>query len=166
MSSSSENHNAFFENILQKSNTHDLPQEKSNDSLVHHDRMDSKSDENNSQSSCDTTDQLLRVLMAKIESIEDFLIRLLVKVDNCVDTRRNGRTSNKNPEIDISELKVLGLPAESQTDIEKLEDNLKNEDFKKKLVIEIEFYFELLKSNSCFYMQLYYVQHFCLSICC
>lgn len=74
--------------------------------------------------------------MAKISSIEDFMIELHVKLDNI---RQNGRTSNKtgsseSKEIDISELKVLGLPAESEADIEKLEENLKNEEYKKKLV--------------------------------
>lgn len=52
----------------------------------------------------------------------------------------NVQTHNQktSEEIDISDLKVLGLPAESENGIEKLEENLQNDDFKQKLVCEVE----------------------------
>lgn len=100
--------------------------------MVHHEK-------NTSQSSSDQTNQILRLLLNKVDAIEDFLIKINVKLDNNDvhrNDRRNGRLSNGNQptEIDISELKTFGLPAESASDIEKLDENLKIEDFKKNLV--------------------------------
>lgn len=93
-------------------------------------------DRNISQNSRKTasTDQLLQTLLSKISAIEDFLIRFDVKLDFATKSER--QTSNKNTrnEIDMDQLKSLGLPAESAENIEKLEANLKADDFKKKLV--------------------------------
>lgn len=149
--------------------------------MENHDQIRSGSDENNSQSSSDTTEQLLRVLMVKMDSMENTLIKLLVKVDNYANTRQNDRTSNRNSpgEIDISALKVLGLPAESQKEIDKLEDNLKNEVFKQKLVSQIGFHFELFTIqlafvfftlhaiivHSTFFIYLFLMTNACVALC-
>lgn len=126
---SSENHNAFIENLLLRSNSDSSTQEDNNGTSVH----TSNNAERTSQSSSDQTNRLLQVLLNKIDGIEDFLIKVNVKLDNI---HQNERHSNKNQptEIDISELKELRLPAESASDIEKLEENLKIKDFREKLV--------------------------------
>lgn len=94
------------------------------------------SDRNISQNSRKTasTDQLLQTLLSKISAIEDFLIGFDVKLDFATKSERLKSNKNTRNEIDMSQMKVLGLPAESAEDIEKLEANLKADDFKKKLV--------------------------------
>lgn len=121
------------------SSSHDSIQEENNDTLVH----TSTGEKNTSQSS---SDQLLRLMLHKMDAFENFMIRMDIKLDNVCqnfNTRRNERFSdgNQSTEIDISELKKLGIPAESESDMKKLEENLKIEDFRKKLVRELYFNF-------------------------
>lgn len=75
-------------------------------------------------------------MMGKISSLEDFMIEIHLKLDNiCQNGQKSKKNGlNENCEIDIGALKVLGLPAESESDIDKLEENLKDEEFKQKLV--------------------------------
>lgn len=125
----SEDHNAFFENALTKSPTIDLSQTESN-GLVN-----VSCRENTTQIASDTTNEMLRALMVKMNSIEDFLIKINVKLDFV--RQEKVQTSKKNSsEIDISTLKQLGLPAESAENVDQLEENLKDDNFKDKLVSE------------------------------
>lgn len=88
-----------------------------------------------------------RLMLAKIGAIEDFLIKIDVKLDNL---RQNNRTTNQKKstnEIDIGLLKALGLPAESESDVEKLEENLKNDEFRLKLVC---LFISFIQNLACF----------------
>lgn len=87
-----------------------------------------------STSQSDQSIQLLHTVLRKIGVIEDFLIELKIKMDIQCRSRRQLSDENESTEIDIGDLKSLGLPAESESDINKLEQNLKNDDFRKKLV--------------------------------
>lgn len=118
METVSQNHNAFFEKLG------DVLPEKDNGTLVNTSQC-------NESASLNSNDPIFRLLIKKMNAIEDFLIKISVKLDNL---RRYERSNKKSCEIDISELKALGLPAESEPDIEKLEENLKDADFKQKLV--------------------------------
>lgn len=140
----SENYNGFLENIHRLgSSSHGATQEESNGILVN----TLNRDENQLKSSSDQTNQFLQLLLTKIDAIENFLIGIKVQLDN---TSHNERLSNNNQptEIDIGELQKLGLPAESGSDIKKLEENLKNEDFRTKLVsklMTLSYQFKLIK---------------------
>lgn len=94
-----------------------------------------------SQNSNGQTNQLLRLLLDKINGLEDFMIKMYAKLDNIQQNEPSNERAST--EIDISLLNALGLPAESASGIEKLEENLKTEDFKLKLVCIFE-----LKLNS------------------
>lgn len=135
---SAENHNEFFEKMLQNPDVEPSTQEKNNGTLIH----TSNQEKNTSQSSIEhlsnDTNQMLHLLLNKVNAIEDFLIKITVKLDNARDNPRLSKENQRN-EIDISELKDLGLPAESASQIEKLETNLKLDDFRKKLVHKLRF---------------------------
>lgn len=94
------------------------------------DRNDSQ---NSRLSNITNTDEMLQIMLKKLNALEDFMIIFDVKLDYM--SKNDRRTpQNLSVEIDMSELKSLGLPAEFKEDIEKLEANMKNDDFKQKLV--------------------------------
>lgn len=65
--------------------------------------------------------------------MENFLIKLMVKIDYLREPTSRSKSVGT---IDIDLMKEFGLPAESLSDLNKLEDNLQNnKDFKAKLVI-------------------------------
>lgn len=94
------------------------------------DRNDSQ---NSRLSNITNTDEMLQIMLRKLNALEDFMIKFDVKLD-CMRTNDRRTPQNLPVEIDMSELKSLGLPAEFKEDIEKLEANMKNDDFKQKLV--------------------------------
>lgn len=118
----SSDHNSFFERIHSISTSHDV----------------SHSSEGNGTATCgqNTTqnaNDMMRQMINKMDGIEDFMIKILVKLDNlCSNPIR--KSNQISTEIDISALLTLDLPAECEADMQKLEENLKSDDFKQKLV--------------------------------
>lgn len=81
----------------------------------------------------------MRKIVDRMNGLEDLMIKMIVKLDNlCANSFKK---SNKNApqEIDVTNLNTLGVPAESETDIQKLEENMKIDEFKQKLVRVLAF---------------------------
>lgn len=80
--------------------------------------------------------ELLELIFKKVDAIEDHLISLNVRIDSFRnETAPTTEIFNKTGSVDMEVLNELGLPAESQLDLEKLEANLKNvTEFRMKLV--------------------------------
>lgn len=77
---------------------------------------------------------LLKHLHKKVDAIENHLIKLDVRMTNS-ETIRSVRTMGTNLEIDVDQLALLNLPVKTESDLEKLEENLEtDQEFKKKLV--------------------------------
>lgn len=76
--------------------------------------------------------ELIKSIYRKIDAIENFLISLSVKVDNLRD---GSKPDSPIGVVDIAVLAENGLPADSLTELEKLENSLKNsQEFKTNLV--------------------------------
>lgn len=75
--------------------------------------------------------QFLKKIFRKIDAIEDHLIQLDVKLENLFNgSQQAGLLSPSQKSvgtINMANLKQLGLPAETQLDLDKLEQNLKND---------------------------------------
>lgn len=87
--------------------------------------------------------ELVRLIFKKVDAIENHFIQWEVKFDNMreLSVLPSEITILPTGSIDMELLKMLGLPAESYQELEKLENNLKNdEEFKTKLVTEISIY--------------------------
>lgn len=126
-------HNTFFENLLSQQASIDSAPEKSNGIVVHATTDGEKAPPRSNNSSIH---DLLQILMVKINSIEDYLIKLDIKLDNLATDGLAVQTSNRkvSSEIDISILKPLGLPARSSKELIQLENNLEKSAFREKLV--------------------------------
>lgn len=86
-----------------------------------------------SSSSEQTTDELLRLLLFKVDAIENYLIKLDVKMDHF---RSSGPVSEEATSgmADMGKLRELGLPVEDLIGLQQLEQRLKENGFKSKLV--------------------------------
>lgn len=128
------NHNSFLEEIVSNSSQNDISQEKKFETFVQI-HTECICGEKTTRNSDDVTVQLLQAVMTKVSCMQETIIKLATKLDNLYHP--NGqRSKNKKSsvEIDISDLNALGLPAESLEDLETQEANLKNMDYKTKLV--------------------------------
>lgn len=78
---------------------------------------------------------LLNLLLKKTDAIENHLIKLDVKINHLDSTPSYSRRLIKMGHIDLDQLRQFGLPLESKSELENLDDRLKNDlEFKKKLV--------------------------------
>lgn len=82
-----------------------------------------------------STNELVKLLLKKVNGIEDHLVKIDVKIDFLrSDPIPSAEQSMPLKTVDYDELKKLGLPAKSKEDIKELDTNLKNPDFKTMLV--------------------------------
>lgn len=98
--------------------------------LSTHNTCDRNGSQNSRLSNITNTDEMLQIMLRKLNALEDFMIIF----DDYMSKHERRTPQNLSVEIDMSELKSLGLPAEFAEDIEKLEAYMKNDDFKQKLV--------------------------------
>lgn len=85
---------------------------------------------------------LLRAILAKVDGFEkrfekfEYQLSKLEVYNTCLMTTTTTSSASERDKsvIDVHELQKLGLPAESLEDLQKLEENLKSEDFSATLV--------------------------------
>lgn len=122
------NHNDFFTKNL--TSTADVsPGESNNDSASTSERILTMSSQN-------SNDQMFRLLMEKMSGIEDFLVGMSIKLDLLRQSEQKSSERKSKGEFDINKLKEFGLPAQSEADINKLEENLNDKEFKQNLVCD------------------------------
>lgn len=81
--------------------------------------------------------EMNRLILKKIDAMENYVIKLNIKIDNLRDQELT--MPNTPAEIDIALLNEMGLPAESASELNKLEKSLrKSAEFKAKLVSIVE----------------------------
>lgn len=79
--------------------------------------------------------RLMKLLLKKIEGIENYLIKLDVKLDHMVSKPSKAGKVTELAYIDMEQLRQFGLPVESESELENLDEKLKTDiDFKTKLV--------------------------------
>lgn len=101
------------------------------------DHTEHSSTHSSTYSSTHSSTQLLEMIFKKCDAIEDFLIRLNVKIDALRDMPlpASGALRSALGSVDVNSLKELGLPSGSKLDLDRLEENLKNDlEFKGRLV--------------------------------
>lgn len=126
------NNNALDKNVITKT-IHDASlNEEINGVLEHNSSSFAK---HASKETNEAILSMLQKLIVKFSAMEDFMIRLSIKIDMIRqnDLQSERVSKDKYIAIDISQLTELGLPAESQETVEKLEEDLKNAEFKSKL---------------------------------
>lgn len=82
--------------------------------------------------------KLVKLLLKKVDALEDYVIKLDIKIDNLrgnFSTTSNSQAVPKLGVVDLDQLTDIGLPVESETELQKLDTSLKTDkDFKMKLV--------------------------------
>lgn len=101
--------------------------------------------------------ELLKHLVAKTDAIENHIIKLNVKINNLDTTSPTTRnTAVKLGHIDINELSQFGMPLDSETKLQGVNEKLKNDNgFKIKLVNCFSFFIYLRKSSEAIYLYLF-----------
>lgn len=86
---------------------------------------------------CNST-ELLKLILKKVDCIEDHLIKLDVKINFLGSRPSNAKKVIKSGIVDMNQLKQFELPTESEVGLENLDKKLKKEmEFKEKLVSKI-----------------------------
>lgn len=79
--------------------------------------------------------ELLKLLLKKVDAIEDHVIKIDVKINHLESAPSNARKAIKLGGVTMDQLKEFGLPVETESDLENLEKKLKNDfEFKTKIV--------------------------------
>lgn len=79
--------------------------------------------------------QLLKLLLQKVNVIEDQLIKITVKINHMGPSTSDTRKVMKLASVGMDELRAYGLPLESESALKNFETKLKTDiDFKSKLV--------------------------------
>lgn len=149
---STDNFNSLIEGIISSSPPSDSDRASSPITLSDV----SNSDKSNAtittlETSASSSDDLLKLILFKVDAIENYLIKLDVKID--IFRSPTGSSGERiSGMADMGKLRELGLPADDLVSLQQLEQKLKEDEFKSKLVIENTFKFIYqLNMSSCSY---------------
>lgn len=134
---SSLNHNSFFEKLTETTNEKSAsmdqveicPQEECG--LVSQVECDNTAIPSTSECIADNCAAQLKLLIAKVNAIQDQLIRLETMA---INTQREQNESNVIGIIDIEKLKNFGLPVKNSSQLDELEEKLKDEAQREEIV--------------------------------
>lgn len=119
-----EDHNAFFESALAHDENQSIHQSIDVINNTEPTQIDS------------TIAEYFRSISTKINAIEDFLIKLMVKVDD-IATKSPFEYAKQKKEVDKSALIQFKLPAESVSDLDHVEQLLKENGTSKEELVSI-----------------------------
>lgn len=136
MTENSTDHNSFFQNLstsTESGSTFTGSGSTPTESDQHVVEISSDTDGSSigaSTSALLNDNQLLKLVIIKVDAMRKHLIELELKIDNI----RDHGTNDPSGTIDFVKLNKLGLPVKTKVELETLETNLKDEDKRNQIV--------------------------------
>lgn len=156
------NHNSFFENLANETSPNSINSENESDSNskkeevvyipLENGELEINDEDLTSVSSNTFSDRQFNAIISRLMEFKEHLIRLEVKIDHYSRTSSSDESPVEIGTVDMTKSRNCGIPISSKTELNALEEKLKNEQFKNEIVSIISLSANFTENNCSIYL--------------